>query len=304
MSAEVYREVVPAALAKERLDRALCLVGDISRSKASALIADGKVFVDEKVITKTSYRLSEGQTIEFEIVHVSSDLQADDSIEFEVVYSDEHLVVVSKPAGLVVHPGAGNESSTLVNGLLAMFPQIADVGEPNRPGIVHRLDRETSGLLVVALTSEAHDALSEMLADRVIDRSYLVLVEGHVKNAVGAIDAPIARSSKDYRKMNISAGGKPSVTNFERLETYEDTTLLKCKLESGRTHQIRIHFSSISHPVYGDHKYGSKFDIGDRFFLHSKELAFTHPITQELCSFEADLPKDLQEILDSVQTSE
>lgn len=300
MQPESYKEIIPAALAGERLDRAVCLVADISRSSASQLISAGKVSVDGQQVTKTSYKLDEGKTVEFELMPATTGLEPDDSVEFGIVYQDEHIVVVDKPAGLVVHPGAGNESGTLANGLLARFPQIAEVGEVDRPGIVHRLDRETSGLLAVALTNEAHMGLSEMLAARVIDRTYLVLVEGSVENSHGAVDAPITRSTTDYRKMVISAGGKPSVTNFERLEQHEATSLLSCKLESGRTHQIRVHMSSIGHPVYGDQKYGSKFDMGDRFFLHSQSLAFIHPVSDEPCNFESELPKDLQAILDSL----
>ena len=153
---------------------------------------------------------------------------------------------------------------------------------------------------MVALTEEAHAALTQMLSERVIERTYAALVEGNVQNSVGAVDAPIARSATDYRKMVISAGGKPSATNFVCLSEFENATLLECKLESGRTHQIRVHMSSIGHPVYGDKKYGSKHDIGDRFFLHAKALLFNHPVTDELLTFEASLPADLEAVIEKL----
>ena len=203
METSDYKEVVPSAMAGERLDRAVCLVANISRSQASDLIAQGHVSIDGNVVEKTSHRLVEGAQIEFQVVSIPEVIEPDDSVEFEVVYEDDAIAVINKPAGLVVHPGAGNTSGTLVNGLLAKYPQIGSVGEKGRPGIVHRIDRETSGLLMVALTEEAHAALTQMLSERVIERTYAALVEGNVQNSIGAVDAPIARSATDLSLIHI-----------------------------------------------------------------------------------------------------
>jgi 23S rRNA pseudouridine1911/1915/1917 synthase len=225
------------------------------------------------------------------------------------VHADHDVAVIDKPAGLVVHPGAGHAEGTLVGGLLAMFPDLADlvtagVCAPDRPGIVHRLDKGTSGLLAVARTAVAYEALVDQLATRSMSRQYLALVEGEVADAKGEIDAPIGRSNRTPTKMAITAGGKPARTRYAVLERRggeRSTTLLELSLESGRTHQIRVHLAAIGHPVVGDVRYGTadpeRLLRGGRFFLHAFRLGFNHPTSGERLDFSSPLPPDLEDYL-------
>jgi 23S rRNA pseudouridine1911/1915/1917 synthase len=218
------------------------------------------------------------------------------------VYSDEHIIVVNKSAGVVVHPGAGNNDHTLVNGLLARFPEIAGVGEEHRPGIVHRLDIGTTGLLIVARTQEAYEELVAMMSLREVKRHYTALVWGHPSAPVGTIDAPIGRDPRNPLCMAVVASGKPARTNYEVLETMADpdVSLVACELETGRTHQIRVHLQATGHSVVGDPQYGGArmpLVIG-RPFLHAGRLVFDHPLTGEPLEFTSELPADLQEVLE------
>lgn len=293
-------EVVPAALDGERLDRIVALALDVSRSVATALIDAGGVAVDDVAATSGKVRLSEGQSVSIDpdAVPVDEPPGPDPSVEFAVVHADDHVVVVDKPAGLVVHPGAGNPDRTLVNGLLARFPDIAGVGEPQRPGIVHRLDAGSSGLLVVARTQDAADALIDQFATHDATRAYLALVWGHPDAPHGIIDAPIGRSRRDPLRMAVVADGRWARTEYRVLERYDqpaDLALLECRLETGRTHQIRVHLSSINHPLVGDPVYGQrrpKLQV-ERPFLHAAELAFDHPATGERVTFRSELAPDL-----------
>jgi 23S rRNA pseudouridine1911/1915/1917 synthase len=220
-----------------------------------------------------------------------------------VVFADDHVIVIDKPAGLVVHPGAGNETGTMVHGLLARFPEVADVGEADRPGVVHRLDTGTSGLLVVARSPVAYDSLVEQLSGRSVERVYMVLVWGAVAADAGLVDAPLARGSRDPTRMAVSAGGKEARTRYQvdrRFETPAPLTLLECRLETGRTHQIRAHLAAIGHPVVGDDRYRGdrpKVLAAPRPFLHARLLAFDHPATGERLTFESPLPPDLAALL-------
>jgi 23S rRNA pseudouridine1911/1915/1917 synthase len=228
-------------------------------------------------------------------------------VRFEVVYADDAVAVVDKPAGLVVHPGAGHDGGTLVGGLLARFPDLADlvasgVCPPDRPGIVHRLDKGTSGLLVVARTEEAYRALVDQLATRTMERRYLALVVGNVAGDRGEVEAPIGRSSRTPTKMAVTAGGKPARTAYtvlERRSGERPTTLIELALQSGRTHQIRVHMAAIGHPVVGDARYGvaDKRLGSGRFFLHAFKLGFIHPLTGERIEFTSPLSEDLQAYL-------
>jgi 23S rRNA pseudouridine1911/1915/1917 synthase len=222
-----------------------------------------------------------------------------------VVHEDADVLVIDKPAGLVVHPGAGNVSGTLVHGLVSRYPEIATVGEPDRPGIVHRLDRDTSGLLVVARTEAARARLVADLAARRVERIYLALVHGSPESDAGLVDAPVGRSARQPTKMTVTERGREARTAYEVLQRWPDPgcSLLRCRLETGRTHQIRVHLAAIGHPVVGDDTYdgGRKRPVAvPRLFLHATRLAFTHPTTGEPMQFESPLPADLQSILDTL----
>jgi 23S rRNA pseudouridine1911/1915/1917 synthase len=226
-------------------------------------------------------------------------LEGDPSVEVPVVHEDAHLLVVDKPAGLVVHPGAGQHTGTLVHGLLARFPELRGVGEdPERPGIVHRLDKGTSGLLLVARTADAHAALVAALAARRVHRRYRTLVWGHVEAPRGLIDAPIGRSTREPTRMAVDERGREARTRYEVRERYVEpveATQLQCELETGRTHQIRVHLRSIGHPVVGDVRYGGErqsFPMA-RPFLHAEHLELAHPVTDAPLAFDSSLPDDL-----------
>ena len=293
-------ETVPAALAGERLDRIVALMLDVSRSVASALVDAGGAAVDGQPCAAGKLRLTEGQEVAVDpsLIPEATAPGPDPAVEFGVVYEDDTVIVVDKPAGLVVHPGAGNPDGTLVNGLLARYPDIAGVGEPHRPGIVHRLDGGSSGLLVVARTQDAADALIDQFASHSATRVYIALVWGHPDAPHGVIDAPIGRSHSDPLKMAIVADGRPSRTEYRVLQRFDvpaELALLECRLETGRTHQIRVHLGSINHPLVGDPVYGQrrpKLQL-ERPFLHAAQLAFVHPATGEEVQFESALAPDL-----------
>jgi 23S rRNA pseudouridine1911/1915/1917 synthase len=226
----------------------------------------------------------------------------DASLPLDVVFADESVIVVDKPPGLVVHPAAGHGEGTLVNAVLARYPEVAGVGDPARPGIVHRLDVGTSGLLVVARTTEAYESLVGQLASRSVRRVYLALVWGQPEAASGLIDAPVGRSERDPLRMTVSATGRNARTRYEVVATYTDpavASLLRCRLETGRTHQIRVHLAAIDHHVVGDGRYGGKRRAipAPRPMLHAAELAFVHPRTGAEVSFSAAIPEDMAAVL-------
>ncbi|GJM38045.1 MAG: putative RNA pseudouridine synthase [Acidimicrobiales bacterium] len=296
-------ETIPEALAGERIDRVVALVGDISRSVAAKLIDEGVVRLDQARVTSASARVAEGQQLTVELPEAVDPRPAPDAdVEFAVHHEDEHVIVIEKPAGLVVHPGAGNEDGTLVNGLVARYPEIATVGEAHRPGIVHRLDRGTSGLLVVARTAEAYTELVRQMSAHEPERIYVALVWGHPDNDAGVIDAPIGRSPRHPTRMAVSQQGRHAVTHYavdRRFDQPRPTALMTCRLETGRTHQIRVHLRAIGHPVVGDRDYdGGRpgLDPG-RPFLHARELRFAHPVTGEPIGVVAPLPPELDACL-------
>jgi 23S rRNA pseudouridine1911/1915/1917 synthase len=296
----VIHEEIPPALAGERLDRIVALVTEASRSDAASLVSAGGVLVDGTVNTSGKQRLQLGQVIDVDETKLpTTELpEADPSVVFGIVYEDDHVIVVDKPAGLVVHPGAGNPTGTLVNGLLSRHPELAGIGEPHRPGIVHRLDIGTSGLMVVARSVRAYHALVYALAQRDVARVYRTLVWGHLDNPNGVIDAPIGRDHRDPMRMAVVVDGKSARTRYQVLAEYRspaEASALECRLESGRTHQIRVHLSAIGHPVVGDGTYGGiRHGIATpRPFLHAAELEFTHPETNEPMRFTSPLPADL-----------
>lgn len=296
----MIEEEIPAALAGERLDRIVALITECSRSDAQALLTAGGVTLDGEVHRVGKLRVKQGQvvTADPDLLPAPTGPLPDPSVEFTVVHVDEHLIVVDKPAGLVVHPGAGNPDHTLVNGLLARFPEIAEVGEPHRPGIVHRLDVGTSGLLAVAHTQRAYIELVDALANRDMGRAYRTLVWGRPANPHGVIDAPIGRDHRDPMRMAVVVDGKPARTRYQVLRHFRapaDVTSLECRLESGRTHQIRVHLSAIGHPVVGDATYGGVRSgvVSPRPFLHAARLELAHPLTREPLVFESPMPDDL-----------
>ena len=292
---------VPGALDGERVDRAVALLTGWARTAVQELLDAGEVLVDGKRAAK-SRKLRAGETIEL-LGEPEPDAPpaADASVKVDVRYADDDLLVIDKPAGLVVHPGAGHDTGTLVNGLLAAFPEIATVGDPMRPGIVHRLDRDTSGLLLVARSQRAYDALVAQLAQHEVDRRYVALVWGHLASPRGLVDAPIGRSQSRRTRMAVRDEGKPARTEYVVTETFEKpaTSLLECRLETGRTHQIRVHLGAIGHPVVGDATYGGMRDSISiaRPFLHAAELALTNPISAEPMHFDDPLPEDLADVL-------
>lgn len=306
----IVDEAVPAALDGQRLDRIVAFIGDLSRSAAAATIAGGGVEVDGAVATSGKVRLTEGQVVRIDPAAIPTpDLPtADASVEFGVVYEDEAVVVVDKPAGLVVHPGAGHLDGTLVSGLLARYPDVAGVGgDPMRPGIVHRLDAGSSGLLVVARNDEAAVRLIEQFADHSATRRYDALVWGVPEAPHGIIDAPIGRDRGDPLKMAVVANGRPARTDYRVVGTYRSPAVvsrLECRLETGRTHQIRVHLASIDHPLVGDPVYGQRRpNLGlSRPFLHAAELAFDHPTTGERVTFTSELAADLRAWLDAAES--
>jgi 23S rRNA pseudouridine1911/1915/1917 synthase len=303
----VIVEAVPAALAGERLDRIVAFVADVSRSVAAAVIAAGGVTVDGDVVTSGKVRLGEGSVVAIDpaALPVEERPGPDASVSFTVVHADDDVIVVDKPAALVVHPGAGNPDGTLVNGLLARYPEIAGIGDPIRPGIVHRLDAGSSGLLVVARTAAAAGALATQFASHTASRHYVALVWGHPGAPHGVIDAPIGRDRRDPLRMAVVADGRPSRTEYEVRDRFVrpvELALLSCRLETGRTHQIRVHLGSIGHPLVGDPVYGQRRPtLGlHRPFLHAETLSFDHPATAERVTFHSPLPDDLVQLLSTL----
>jgi 23S rRNA pseudouridine1911/1915/1917 synthase len=303
---------VPAALAGERVDRVVAMLTDLPRAEVATLIDAGGVRRGGRTVTTRSRKVREGERLEVEVAERPEEtpLEPDPSVVVPVVHEDEAVLVVDKPAGLVVHPGAGNTTGTMVQGLLARYPELAELpasgaGESDRPGIVHRLDAGTSGLLVVARTVDAFHSLVAQLSARDVTRQYRALVLGVVEANAGEIDAPIGRADGDPTRMTVANAGREARTRYEVLERYREplaVTELSCRLETGRTHQIRVHLAAIGHPVVGDARYGGArpaFALG-RPFLHAERLAFRHPLSGEVVAFESPLPADLVELRDGL----
>lgn len=298
---EVVSETIPEALGGQRIDRVVAFVADVSRGEAAELLGSGAVLLNDKVPTKPSERVAAGDTVVVTVVRHDGQLDADPSVDVPVVYQDDHVIVVDKPAGLVVHPGAGTLDGTMAHGLLAAFPDLRGVGPDERPGIVHRLDKGTSGLLVVARTDDALEMLKQQLIVRSMLRQYITLVNGRVGSSEGVIDAPLGRSPRDPTRHGVVLSGRDARTRYEVIDRFDEplVTHLRCRLETGRTHQIRVHLEAIDHPVIGDDRYGgSQPTLGlDRPFLHAETLGFVHPETENWMEFESPLPSDLAKVL-------
>jgi 23S rRNA pseudouridine1911/1915/1917 synthase len=304
----VVTVAVPGALDGVRVDKAVALVADLSRSAVNSLIDGGRVRIDGIPVKSRRTVLRSGQELTVERDEVVSPTvpEADPTVTFAVVHEDADLLVVDKPAGLVVHPGAGHRTGTLVHGLLARYPDLAILAaeadiDPERPGIVHRLDRGTSGLLVVARTPDAYRTLVERLGARQVTRRYQALVMGSIEGDSGVVDAPIGRSASSPTRMAVSRRGKEARTRYrveQRFLQPAPATHLTVTLETGRTHQIRVHLAAIGHPVVGDPTYGRGRVLAGvtiaRPFLHAGHLALDHPRTDQPLAWDAPLPEDLE----------
>ena len=297
--AERLTFTVPEDLDGERLDRVVAVLGKMSRSVARALVDAGSVTVDRSP-ARPNTRLVSGQTVSFDRP-VADEGLLPEPVDFGVAYEDDDVLVVDKPAGVVVHPGAGQATGTLAAGILYRHPGIAGVGQRDRWGLVHRLDRDTSGLLVVALTEAAYARLADQIRARQVERTYIALVDGTFGVPTGTIDAPIDRDPARPTRRRVSPDGRPARTHYEVVDAYpnKDVTLLRVRLETGRTHQIRVHLSAIDHPLVGDGLYRSGPDRvpTPRLFLHAHRLAFEHPTSGRQIEVESPLPADLAEVL-------
>ena len=282
-----------------RLDKYLIDILDISRNKVQEMIKQNLVLVNGK-ITKRSYVLKYN-----DIIEVVGELSIDTSVkpeemDIDIIYEDNDLMVINKPSGMVVHPAAGHFSNTLVNGLLAHTNELSKNNGNERPGIVHRIDKDTSGLLIVAKNDKAHEALSKQLKDKTLSRIYIALVQGRINHDTGLIDAPIGRDPLDRKKMCVTdINSKEAITYFKVLERFKNATLIECSLKTGRTHQIRVHLNYINHPIVNDPVYGNKKNVTSfGQMLHAKEITFIHPTTNKKMKFKCDAPKEFYDILE------
>ena len=310
--------VVPSEADITRIDRFLSELPELklTRSRIQKLIADGEITVGGKVVAK-NYRVHAHDVVVVGVPPPEATDLVDEDIPLDVVYEDEHLAIINKPAGMVTHPAAGHHTGTLVHGLIYHFGHLADGSDSLRPGIVHRLDKATSGLLVVARTDDAYQKLQGQMQERLIKRQYLALICGHMKENSGAINLPIGRSIKDRKKMAVTnVSSREAVTEYQLLDRYRSYDLLQVTLQTGRTHQIRVHMTHLGHPAFGDPEYGGreKWHKGlfgperpltkkllaamDRQALLAKKLELTHPVSGEELSFEVDPPADFQQVLD------
>ena len=289
----------------ERLDKAISTrVPDLSRAVAQRLIKTGQVTVNGRP-SKPSYRVQVGDEV---IVHVPAEIPepvAPEDIPLDIIYEDDALLVVNKPAGMVVHPAYGHSSGTLVNAVLAHCPQITDVGGPDRAGVVHRLDKDTSGLIIVAKDEATRTALQRQFKRRQVTKTYLALVEDQVQPREGVVDAPVGRNKRQRKKMAVVRSGREARTLYRAIEYFPNHTLLEVRPHTGRTHQVRVHLAWLGYPLVGDTVYGRRRQrlLRNRHFLHAARLCFTHPTTGEEIEFEAPLPPELASVLKRLRTS-
>lgn len=289
----------------ERIDKALASIQqDWSRTQIQGFVQEGLVVVNGSPI-KAKYKVQEGDEITVTPPEPEPlEIIAED-LNLDIVYEDSDVLVVNKPKGMVVHPAPGHTTGTLVNGLMYHCKDLSGINGVMRPGIVHRIDKDTSGLLMVAKNDKAHESLVQQLVDKTVTRRYTALVHGHIPHDKGTIDAPIGRDQKDRQKMAVVDQGKHAVTHFQVADRFGvDYTLIQCRLETGRTHQIRVHLNYIGYPLVGDPKYGPKktIDLGGQA-LHAGVLGFIHPTTKEYMEFQAPLPEDYQELLKELKSN-
>ena len=289
-----------------RLDVFLAKAGDFTRSRAEKEIRAGRVFVDEAVQAKPGHSLKTGQQVRLELVELQPYGLEKQNLPIDVLYQDDQLAVVCKPSGMVVHPAAGNSDGTLVNALLYHLDELSGIGGEARPGIVHRLDKDTSGLLLVAKTDFAHAALAQQLKDRSVERAYLAILLGTPKQDEGTVDAPIARHPVHRKKMAVVGGGKEAKTHWRILEHLDKACLIEARLDTGRTHQIRVHMASIGHPVLGDPLYAPKKspEVAGGQLLHAYKVGFVHPATGRHMLFVKPPPDEFLTWLDKLRPPE
>jgi len=283
----------------DRIDRFLSdKIESLSRSTIKKLIDEDKILVNQNKI-KPSYTVKVADLIEVVDVDFSETEIIPTKMDLDIVFEDEDVLVVNKPSGMVVHPAPGHYQDTLVNGLLWHIKNLSSINGETRPGIVHRIDKDTSGLLMVAKNNYSHDILAKELQEKKTKREYIALVEGVINNKRGKINAPIGRDKANRLKMAVTSSGKEAVTNFEVIETFDDSSLIKCILETGRTHQIRVHMQYINHPLVNDYVYGNAKNNDFGQFLHAQTLGFTHPKTKEWLEFSCELPIEFTEYLEN-----
>ena len=286
----------------ERLDKYIASVTDYSRELVTKMLKDDYILVNGK-LEKGSYKVKNGDIISIKERYVQEMDVVPKKMDLNIVFEDDYLMVINKPSGLTVHPGSGNSDNTLVNGLMYYTNNLSSVGGDFRPGIVHRLDKDTSGLMIVAKDNKCHTLLADDFKNKRIHREYVALLDGVFPQNSATIDAPIERSKENFEKMTVAAGGKKAITHLRVIKKYKDYTLVRLVLETGRTHQIRVHLSYKGYPVHNDPVYSKKTcdDFGQ--FLHSEYLKFVHPITGETLEFRADLPKQFAYFLESLEKS-
>lgn len=287
-----------------RIDDYLTKELELSRSKIQKMIKNNNILVNGQP-TKNSYQIKQNDTIEFEYLKQTNELLPT-KMDLNIVYEDDDVIVVDKANGVVVHPAVGNKENTLVNGLIYYTKNLSKINDEFRPGIVHRIDAYTTGLLMIAKNDEAHLSLAKQLEEKTVTRKYIALVWGKIKHDTGTIDAPIGRDLNDRKKMAVTAtNSKNAITHFKVLERYENATLIELQLETGRTHQIRVHMNYINHPVVNDPVYGHKKTLDNTGqCLHAYLLGFIHPKTKQYLEFKSELPKCFQNILDKIKNSE
>lgn len=292
---------IDAAAADLRLDKAVADLTELSRGLANEQIKNGQILVNGEA-KKAKYAVKEGDVISYEVPEPEVVEYVAEDLPLEIVYQDEDVAVVNKPQGMVVHPSAGHTSGTLVNALMYHIKDLSGINGVLRPGIVHRIDKDTSGLLMIAKNDQAHLSLADELKNKKSLRKYWAIVHGNLPNDRGVIEAPIGRSEKDRKKQAVTAKGKPALTRFQVLERFGDYTLVELQLETGRTHQIRVHMAYIGHPVAGDEVYGPRKTLkGHGQFLHARTLGFTHPRTGEVLEFTAEAPAIFLETLEKLR---
>jgi len=282
---------------RQRIDTFLITKLNMSRSKVQKLIQSEEILVNDKV-AKNSYAVKENDIVTI-LEHEIETLDIEpENIPLNIVYEDDDLIIVNKPNGMVVHPAVGNTHGTLVNALVYHFKKLSSKNGANRPGIVHRIDAQTTGLLVVAKNDKAHEMLAKQLEEKTTTRKYIALVWGVINNDTGTVDAPIGRDINDRKKMTVIASGKHAVTHFKVLKRFKNATLVELQLETGRTHQIRVHMNYIGFPIINDQVYGKKRTINDEGqCLHAKTLGFIHPTTKKYVEFDSNIPKKIEDII-------
>lgn len=284
----------------DRLDKYLSSCTSYSRSLITKMIENGFVLVNDE-IKKLSYKVQTGDEIVIDDTYNEQTNIEPVKMNLDIIYEDNDLMIINKPSGLTVHPGSGNYNNTLVNGLMAYTNNLSTLNGSSRVGIVHRLDKDTSGLMVVAKNNKAHEILAKMFERHDVKRTYYALCDGVIPYNKAVIDAPIKRDPSNFNKMGVFEDGKKAITHLEVIKRYKDKTLVKLNLETGRTHQIRVHLKYIGFPIYNDPVYNKKDATEFGQFLHSKEIDFVHPITKKKIHFEIPLPKEFQEYIDTLE---